>query len=262
MPDKTIIRLTTNPDDFSVKPDELTANLFVSDLPIQHSHLYYADEDLGLYVGVWDTNDMIETGGPYSCEEFMWLIDGEATIKNNKTGVFEKAKSGEAFIIPKGYDCQWHQSGYLRKFFVIWENPNELNPNKTNHEGIIIPKIDTPLSAMVTAQPFQITTDSSIPQEHIDYKDITGKFLTGSWASKTFNSEMRPFPYHQFSYVLSGSITLTDSKDLPHIFKTGDAFFIPKDVVCSGQSDTEVRLLFAILRDSEISLSDLLTLKP
>ena len=55
MPAKRIISLSPAPEGFGQTPDELTPDMFVSELPVQHSHEYYADEELGLYIGVWDT---------------------------------------------------------------------------------------------------------------------------------------------------------------------------------------------------------------
>ncbi|MCP4271596.1 MAG: hypothetical protein GY781_06455, partial [Gammaproteobacteria bacterium] len=66
-----IIHLKTNPDGFGKTPDELTTDMFDSPIPVQNSYEYYADDNTGLYVGVWDTTDMVETAGPYPCDEYM-----------------------------------------------------------------------------------------------------------------------------------------------------------------------------------------------
>ena len=245
---KKIIRLSTAPEGFGQSPDELTSDMFISKLPVQHSYEYYEDEALGLYVGVWDTTDMIETAGPYPCDEFMCLLEGEAVIKNIKTGEKETAKAGEAFLIPKGYDCQWHQTGYLRKFYVISENPNEPVPKKPAFEGIIIPHADDPLDQLATAEPFLIKGRTPSQKQHICYQDTTGKFLSGTWESDSFESESRPFPHHEFAYVKSGALSLLDEKGEEHMFITGDAFFIPENVVCSAHASEKVRLLFAVLK--------------
>ena len=68
---KKIIRLSANPEGFGSISDELDSNLFVEKPVVQHTHLYYQDEDLGLFVGVWDTTDMIEAAGPYA---YFWLV--------------------------------------------------------------------------------------------------------------------------------------------------------------------------------------------
>ena len=248
---KRLIRLSAAPEDFGEHPDELAADMFVSGLPVQHTHEYYEDEELGLYVGVWDTTDMIETAGPYACDEFMWLIEGEASIRNNRTGEMEKARAGEPFLIPKGYDCQWQQAGYLRKFYLISENPNEPIPAKPTHEGIIIPRADVPMVTVVGTEPFLIKDGSTVQQQHICYEDSTGKFLSGSWVSEPFESVTRPFPFNEFACVQAGSLTLIDVDGQEHRFKSGDAFFIPEGVVCSARATEKVSLFFAVLKSGK-----------
>ncbi len=241
-----IIHLKTNPDGFGKTPDELTADMFDSPIPVQNSYEYYADDNIGLYVGVWDTTDMVETAGPYPCDEYMWLLEGEAVIKNNKTGKLEKACAGEAFIIPKGYDCQWHQSGYLRKFFLISENPNEPVPDNPSVEGIVIPDINKPFHTLSIPKPFLVSDD--VNQKMMNqYKDNIGKFLSGIWECDVFQSETLPFPYHYFAYVMNGTITLIDENDQQHLFHTGDAFFIPKGTVCSARTTVKIRLSYTII---------------
>jgi len=246
MSQKKIIRLSPNPQGFGETPDELTQDMFESALPVQNSHEYYSDDDIGLYVGVWDTNDMVETAGPYPCDEYMWLLEGKADIKNNKTGELEKVRAGEAFIIPKGYDCQWHQSGYLRKYFFISEHPDETIPNKPSVEGIIIPDVDAPAQSSAVSEPFLVSANDGSNMIN-QYQDTTGKFFSGIWECAPFQSESRQFPYHFFAYVMEGSISLTDEKKVQHVFHAGDAFFIPDGVLCTGQSSSKVRLNYAIL---------------
>jgi len=245
---KNIIRLSAAPDGFGQTADELSPDMFVSKLPVQHSHDYYEDKDLGLFVGVWDTTDMIETAGPYACDEFMWLLEGEAAIKNNKTSEIEKVKAGEAFVIPKAYDCQWHQEGYLRKFYVISENPNEPVPDEPAFDGIIIPRTDAPMTPLADAEPFLIKGVTTIQREHVCYRDKTARFVAGTWQSEPFESETRPFPYNEFACLQEGSLTLLDEDGNLHFFKAGDAFFIPQGTVCSARASETVKLLFAIVK--------------
>lgn len=59
--------------------------MFVSSIPVQHSHAYFEDEDFGLYIGLWDTTEMVEISAPYACEEFMGLLERKAKIQRCKT---------------------------------------------------------------------------------------------------------------------------------------------------------------------------------
>jgi len=246
MSDKAIIRLSKDPRGFGDEPDKLEAGMFSSDLPVQNSHEFYVDEELGLYVGVWDTGDMVETAGPYGMDEFMWVLEGEAGVKNSKTGVMESAKAGEAFIIPKGYDCQWHQSGYLRKYFMISEHPEEEIPAQPSVEGIIIPRADVVFYPMNCSESFATNT-RVVQKAHECYVDTTGRFRAGTWECAAFDSESRPFPHHQLSCVQEGSLTLLDDRGETHVFNAGDVFFVPEGTVCSGHSRARVRLFYSIL---------------
>ncbi len=247
MPANTIIKLNSHPEGFGLVADQLEDELFNSSLPVQHTHSYYENDELGLYIGLWDTTDMTEAPAPYSCDEFLWLLQGQATIKNNTTGEVETAKAGEAFVIPKGYDCQWQQKGYLRKFYVISEHPDEAIPNPPSQEGIVIPHEDDLMIAFSRHQPFHCENNSSAHQS-ICYLDRTEKFIAGTWESDAFSSTTAPFPYHQFAVIKEGAITLTDDQGESHHFQSGDAFFIPEGVKCSAKVTAKVLLFFAVVK--------------
>jgi uncharacterized cupin superfamily protein len=249
MPSKKITRLSANPEGFGQTPDDLEPDMFVTEPEAQHTHSYYEDEVLGLYVGVWDTTDMIESSGPYACDEFMFLLEGEVRIKNSKSGEMERATAGEPFLIPRGYDCQWHQKGYLKKFFLISENPNEPVPTSPVFEGIIVPGIGDPMEPLDEASPFLVSGNGNKQRQHVCYQDCTGKFSVGTWESGPFQSELRPFQSHFFAYVQAGSLTLTDECGEQHSFNAGDAFFVPQGVVCRANSNSSelTRLFYANL---------------
>ena len=165
MGNKSIIRLSPDPEGFGETPDELDATDFSSDVPVQHTHSDYEDDEIGLYVGLWDTETMVEAGGLYACDEFMWLIASGAR-----------------------------------------------------------------------------------PQHKVCYKDSTGRFFSGTWASEAFESRQRPFPYNGFAYVYDGSITLTDANGAAREFTAGDAFFIPEGVECDAAVASSVRLYFTVIK--------------
>jgi uncharacterized cupin superfamily protein len=248
---KSIIRLSPDPEGFGDTPDELKTEDFNSDVPVQHTHSNYEDDEIGLYVGLWDTESMVEAGGPYACDEFMWLIEGECRIRNNRTGVIETVKAGTPFVIPRAYDCQWHQPGYLRKFYVISEHPGEEIPAAPTNEGILIPKADAVLTEVAEDAPFAISSGAR-PRQNICYKNSTGKFFSGTWACEAFESGQRPFPYNEFAFVEHGSITLTDAEGAAQVFNAGDAFFIPQGVRCSAAVANSVCLIIAVIGSSRI----------
>lgn len=245
---KKVYKLNSNPEGFGLTANKLDANMFASKLPVQHSHIYYSDRDLGLYVGVWDTTDMVEAAGAYPCDEFMWLIEGDADIKNNRTGAIETVHAGEAFAIPRGYDCQWHQTGYLRKFFMIYEDPSEPVPTHPALEGIAIPKTTTDSSASANFSPFICQGDKLLQRADIAYSNHSGKFLAGTWESEPFESERLAFPFYYLAYVQEGALSLIDDQDVEYCFHPGDTFFVPEGVICGGVALQPLRLIFASVR--------------
>ena len=166
---------------------------------------------------------------------------------NNRSGEIETVKAGTPFIIPKGYDCQWQQTGYLRKYFVISEHPDEAIPATPTHEGVVIPSADDTLTEAAEDGPFAVGSGAK-PRQDICYRDTTGRFFSGTWASDAFESEQRPFPYYEFALVRSGSITLTTAAGVAEKFDAGDAFFVPKGLVCDASVADNVCLYFAVIK--------------
>jgi len=200
-----IIKLSANPNLFGREKDELDPAMFSSTLPIQHSHMIVEDDNMGLYVGVWDTNDMIEAPGPYPCDEFMVVLEGQAQIKNMVSGEVEQVNAGQSFVIAKGYDCQWQQRGYLRKYFMIWQHPQ--------HE---LPTTPSATSLRIDGQA---------------YLDTTGHFSSGSSDQTTYSAQLKPHPSHEFIYVTGGTlIVYNEQQELTLI--AGEAAFITQQTMC------------------------------
>lgn len=238
MSDKKIIKLNGAPKGFGDIADELTQDMFESAIPTQHSHSYYENDELGLYIGVWDTTDMVETAAPYGCDEFMVLLEGQATIKNNQTDELETIVAGESFVIPKGYNCQWQQTGYLRKFYVISEHPDENIPTKPTVESVVY------ITDNETA--FTATSDGFEKKEL--YIDQHQRFSSGIWRCKTLTTELAPFPDNEFLLINQGSLTCLDENNVAQTFNAGDALFIPQGTVCAWQVTTNVSLTYVKIK--------------
>mgnify|MGYP000002161192 FL=1 len=234
-----IVKLSQNPTDFGEVADELEESMFDSPLPKQHTHSAYEDESLGLYVGVWDTTDMVETAAPYVCDEFMTIIEGAVEIKNSKTGKVETVMAGESFVIPQGYDCQWHQNGYLRKYYVIYEPPTEVIPESPVCEQIIY--IDEKCET-----PWQETSDHY--NKKLQYQSHNQKFTSGVWQGKDFNTDIIAFPYNEFISLKHGSLICTDDEGIEHKINAGEALFVPQGTRCSWQANGKVSIHFVQIK--------------
>ncbi len=208
--------------------DELEDEMFESALPVQHSHAAYENDDIGLYVGLWDTTSMTEVAAPYTCDEFMWLLEGEVDIRNNQTGALETVRAGEAFVIPRGYDCQWQQNGYLRKFYVIYEPPENGIPREPAMQGIV---------------KLCLNGGADATSGLVSYRGSDGKFQAGSWRSDAFKSELCSKPYHQFVFIAVGDLCVTDESGKEHSFHAGEALFLPQGTASGWCSRSSVGLL-------------------
>ena len=245
MSENRIIKLNANPEGFGQTTDDLDPDMFEQVPRAQHDHGFYADDSLGLYVGVWDTTDMVEKAGPYANDEFMFLIEGEAGIKNCRTEELEKVSAPDSFLIPRGYDCQWQQRGYLKKYYLMSENPSEPAPERPGLEGILVPGPNDPMQPLDNEGLFPMNGNAQRQRQHVSYQNHSGKFSCGSWQCSAFRSETGPMPCHLFACVQNGELTLTEESGERTVFSEGEVMFVPQDVVCNIEAGEETRLVFA-----------------
>ena len=236
----SIIRLNASPPGFGAVADAIAEGVLGS--PVQHTYEFFSDDELGLYVGVWDTTDMLEPAEPYSMDEFMLVIEGKAIIKDNRRDTCTTINAGESFAIPKGYDCQWEQQGYLRKFFFISCHPDEPVPSRPSYDGVVLPKINQATLKPADSNPF-LTDDTS----KTEYTDTLGKFQVNTWMLEPFETQARLFPRYQLFAVQAGSLELVDEQQTHHHFAAGDVFFIPQGTQCAANAIQSVTLISASL---------------
>ena len=190
--------------------------------PVQHGHIYHQDEALGYMVGVWDCTAMTEKFGPYAVHEFMFLLEGSLVMVLGD-GAEITINAGESFVVPKGLPCQWKQLGYVRKFFMIFEDPGAEAADDVAKLGIILPR------------------------GPVDFRDPSGRMTVGVRDSTPYENEMHPHPHHELALLLEGEVTITEGDGAARMFKAGDAFYIPQGAVCGWQSTGSVKTLYAIL---------------
>jgi uncharacterized cupin superfamily protein len=240
-----VIKLNPCPTDFGKTSDELEASMFDSLIPVQSTHMFYENDDLGLYIGLWDTMDMIEKSGPYACDEFMWLLEGQCEIKDSSNSKNDSVKKGESFVIPKGYDCQWIQKGYLKKYFVISEKPDEIIPASPTYKGIIKPGslTNNKFKDIKVDQFIAITTGQSEQQSVVCYSNIHETFKVINWQSTAFKSTLSTLTSNLFIYVCEGSLEVIDDDGHKQLFTVNDALFIAEGTNCSWSSDETVKVI-------------------
>ena len=237
MPESRVIKLEASPAGFHDNEDELVAELFDSELPVQHTKIYFHDPDIGLSVGVWDSSDMREIAGAYDCDEFMYLLSGSAQIKNNQSGLIERIDPQEAFVIAQGYDCQWIQEGYIRKFFVISEPPLGA-PVTTDVKGVIN------LSHCLKSQL------SNLKEAYNPlYHDPCNRFTAGILKSGQVDRQHDQQPLHQLIFLLSGELDIQPMRGEMRSFVAGECFFVAANSLCNWVSRGDILAFYVLVSD-------------
>lgn len=231
--------MTCNPEDFA------------SGLPTQTLHVYYDDEELGMSVGVWTTSSMQETFGPYPGDEFVVLLEGGFTMVDGDDAVLDSYKQGESVYFRNAAPVSWVQEGHLRKFYITYLNPNRDVPCGVPAEGAVR-AVDLSVTAEQMAvlddtDPFVVSGDQPIQRDHVYFTNDTEDMFVGLWDSTPFESEMAPFPTHEFVRLLEGEIVITEGDGTVNSFKAGDVFFVPMDTVCSWKAPRHVKKHYAVV---------------
>jgi uncharacterized cupin superfamily protein len=246
---------------------EIPAAGLAAGAPVQHGHYYLEDKARGLTAGVWDCTAMTEKLAPYAVNEFMIVLDGEVTIiedpKNipippkrgreasttGREGVRRTTiKAGESFIIPKGLHCQWHQDGYMRKFFVIFDDTSGKTPADPAALSVLRPDPDAELEASAGPAPELLL--SGAPQQHDKqyFADLTGQWTVGVWDSTPYHRKTIPFPRHELMHILEGEVTITEDGQPPQTFKAGDTFVVPMGTPCDWKTTGYIRKIYCIFQ--------------
>ena len=163
---------------------------------------------------------MTEKFGPYPVNEYMIVLEGAVTIieKDRRTTI----KAGENFILPKGLPCQWHQDGYMRKFFVIFDDPSGMAPADPEALSVLRPDPRADLSPSAGPAPELLLSGTPQQRDRRYFADPTGQMTVGVWSSTPYHRKTIPFPRHELMHILEGEVTITEDGQPPRTFKAGD----------------------------------------
>ncbi len=175
--------------------DPMDPDSLVSGTPVQRGWLADENAATGYLAGVWDCTAFTAPSEPYPDDEFMLLLEGSLVMR--MPGGDEVAVgAGEAFVIPKGFVCQWEQPDYVRKVFMIVSDPVPEGPANPSLARITKPALEPlPLgSAVATA-----TTC---------FENATGRMTVSLTAHAGGASGETAATANELFHVLEGSVTL------------------------------------------------------
>ncbi len=208
------------------------ANL-VSGQPVQRGHIYHQDEAAGYLVGVWDCTPQTEKMGPYAVDEFMLLLEGEL-VMGLPDGSEITIKAGQAFVIPKGFECQWRQTGYLRKFFMILDGPVPQAAENPSLHRIVVPDL-------------KIVPDigqGAVAVERTDFINADGSMRVGVSRWTAAQMPARKIAEHQLIHVLSGRLVLA-AEGRDETFERGQTAYIRQGGKVGWQTEADTFLLWS-----------------
>ena len=77
---------------------------------------------------------MQEAFGPYPGDEFMWVLEGQVAMIDGD-GKATHIRQGETFCIRNGIPISWKQLGFLRKFYMTYDDPKAHTPDIASADG-------------------------------------------------------------------------------------------------------------------------------
>jgi uncharacterized cupin superfamily protein len=243
MTDQTVIVFDRDGDpQTGLQPWEpIAAEDLVSGSPLHNGHTCFSTGSDRLTAGVWDAPAHVERRNAYPVDEFMFLLEGSLDIEN-EDGTTQTFHAGEACFIPKGAVLQWQQSEYLRKFWVIHDNPGA----KAAAAGLQAMLVDPNATLVPVTGLEQASFESDIPQMGLLslYQDPEGKFHTGVWDCSPMKRIPATIERSELMHILEGSGSITNADGVVFEFKAGDTFLVPVGMGYQWQNHEYVKKLF------------------
>ncbi len=228
--------------------EDFPADEIASGKPVQHGFNYFTDPAGVLTAGIWECTPFTGTFGPYSVNEFMYLLEGSVALVD-ETGREQVVRKGEAFLIPKGLPCAWKQTERVRKFYVIFDDPSGLNPKDSSSLKMLRFEARGPGGKMETmALPDLSIFEGKPPVQHVHnyFTDLTGQMIAGVWDCTPMIRKMMVFPRNELMCLLEGSVTIVEGNGRAETFRAGDSFLVPQGLECEWRSTEYVRKYYCI----------------
>lgn len=211
----------------------------VSGQPVQRGHLSDEIEAIDYSVGVWECTAFVDRPGLYPVDEFMLLLEGKVEMEM-PDGTAVTVTAGEAFVIPKGYDCQWKMPETVRKIFMILDGATPADADNASLHRITVPSLTAdhpPTGALVSRTTFFVNHDNRM-RVYID-----------SFVQK--QRGQAPNTGRHIIHVLEGGLWF--SNDPGNHFKQGESLYLLPDHTLMWEVQAGTRLLVS---HCDLPLSD------
>ena len=197
--------------------------------PLQHGYIYHEIQEQGYMVGVWNCTAFTDQMMPYSVDEYMLFLEGELTILLPNGNSIE-IKSGDAFIIPKGFQCQWQQNSFVRKVFMILDGdvPEAKNASL---KRITVPDLAKPNNVDLTTS-------------RRDFLNASGNMSVDVQVHGSIIQMSRTSDANELITVLQGSLQLYDG-EVYHAFRKGDTAYLHEGDMVDWKTELATHLIVA-----------------
>ncbi|MEM7177889.1 MAG: cupin domain-containing protein [Pseudomonadota bacterium] len=193
--------------------EEIDSAGLVSGTPLQRGHIYHQESGRGYLSGIWDCTAFTSKCAPYPDDELMILLEGELTLKT-PDGAETRLKAGDAFVIPKGLECQWIQPGYLRKVFMILSEPIAEETANPSLNRITVPDLSLPSDP-----------DGVIDACQTWFVNSTGRMVVATRQCAGRRSAEEVTQGNDLMHIIAGSVTtIIDGNETT--FGPGDTFYV------------------------------------
>ena len=205
----------------------------VSGEPVQKGYLCEEDESEDYSAGVWDCTAFDDQPGPYPVDEFMLLLEG-TVVMVLPDGTDVTVRAGEAFVIPKGFDCQWKMPETVRKIFMILDGAT---PGAASNLSL---KRITTLSQDQISNGGDVANDA-VSQTETHFVNHDGRMtVTSQTFAETFSGPA-PSDARLIVHVAKGHLSFSDAP--AHQFAAGESFYLKPGHSLNWQVAAGTRLL-------------------
>ena len=222
-----VIRIDANGPDGLDRWEEMNPDELASGTPVQNGHTYHEIEEVGYLAGVWDCTAFDAHPGPYEVDEFMWLIEGEVTMVM-PDGSEVTTRAGEAFVIPKGLECQWKMPRYVRKYFMILDGPVPEGGANPALSRVTKPDLAGPDVA------------DDVQAEQTSFVNAAGTMRVSVRSCADVVAPSVAINAHSLIHVLDGQLTVTED-GTDHVFAKGETVYIKKGAIVGWATSAGTR---------------------